>query len=189
MRVFRETPLPDGLLRSLLEQAHRAPSVGAAQPWRFVIVDDASRRAAVRASFERANAEALAGYDGERAARYARLKLEGLATAPAHLAVFTDDAPDEGHGLGRRTMPEMLAYSTVCAIQTFWLAARAQGVGVGWVSILEPDIVTKALDAPNGWTLTAYLCVGRPEEESETPALERAGWQARRPLDAVLFRR
>lgn len=172
-----------------LTLAHAAPSVGAAQPWRFVTVDDPARRARIHGIFEAENAQALKGYDGERAALYATLKLEGLTSAPVHLAVFSDPAPAEGHGLGRRTMPEMLPYSTICAIHTLWLAARAEGVGLGWVSILDPATVGAALDIPAEWTLIAYLCLGRPMEESFAPALERAGWQERRPLDAVILKR
>ena len=109
--------------------------------------------------------------------------------APIQLAVFTQADAEEGHGLGRQTMPEALAYSTVCAIHTLWLAARAEGVGLGWLSILEPDIVARALDAPENWRLTAYLCLGRSAEETTIPALERDGWQSRLPLEAVILRR
>ena len=163
--------------------------MGAAQPWRFVIVNDPARRAAIAASFERANAQALQGYTCERAQRYARLKLAGLDIAPVQLAVFNDPDPMEGHGLGRRTMPEMLLYSTICAIHSLWLAARAEGVGLGWISILEPDVVVKTLDTPAPWSLAAYLCIGWRAQESDSPALERAGWQDRRPLDAVILNR
>jgi 5,6-dimethylbenzimidazole synthase len=103
-----------------------------------------------------------------------------LREAPVHVAVFCDESTDQGHGLGKRTMPETLRYSTICAVHTFWLAARAQGLGVGWVSILDPKALAEALDAPVGWAFIAYLCVGWPEEEHLTPELERSGWQARR---------
>ncbi len=138
VRRFRRDPLPPGMLERLLGLAELAPSVGLSQPWRFVRVASAERRALVRANFESANAEALADYSGSRAALYARLKLSGLDDAPEQLAVFCESAPEQGHGLGRRTMPETLQYSTVCAVHTLWLAARALGIGVGWVSILEP---------------------------------------------------
>lgn len=190
VRRFRpDKPVAPALVEELVSVAALAPSVGLSQPWRFVLVESEPRRAAVRESFARANADALEGYDGERRALYARLKLAGLATAPVHLAVFSDEATETGHGLGRQTMPEMLRYSVVGAIQTLWLAARAEGLGVGWVSILEPQAVTAALDVPASWTLVAYLCVGWPEEEHLEPELERHGWEARAARVDLICRR
>ena len=112
--------------------------MGLSQPWRFVVVDDPARRAAIVANFKATNHEALQAYSGERRALYARLKLAGLEEAPAHMAVFVDETTEVGNGLGRRTMPEMLRYSAVAAITEMWLAARARGIGMGWVSILDP---------------------------------------------------
>jgi 5,6-dimethylbenzimidazole synthase len=178
VRNFRREPLPPGLLQSFLEAACMAPSVGYSQPWRFVEVASPAARGAVIANFERCNAEALAAYQGERAQAYAALKLAGLREAPGQLAVFTDGTTEVGHGLGRRTMPEMLEYSTVMAVQNFWLAARAAGVGVGWVSILKPEALCADLAIPAGWRLTAYLCVGYPETPSTEPELARRGWEA-----------
>ncbi|WP_072392289.1 5,6-dimethylbenzimidazole synthase [Hyphomicrobium sp. CS1GBMeth3] len=189
VRRFEARPLPDGLVERLVALACHAPSVGNSQPWRFVHVEDPSRRAAVRASFQRANREALDGYDGEARALYAQLKLEGLDLAPVQLAVFADEVTERGAGLGRQTMPETLRYSVVGAIHTLWLAARAEGVGVGWVSILEPDVVTAALDVPDSWTFIAYLCLGWPVEEHLDPELERAGWQARADSAGFVLRR
>lgn len=177
VRRFRSDPVDDGLLRRCLELAQFSPSVGNSQPWRFVRVADHDRRAAVIASFERCNAAAAGGYAGERYEAYRRLKLAGLREAPVHLAVFCDAATEAGHGLGRATMPEMLRYSVVAAVQTFWLGARANGLGVGWVSILEPDAIIASLDVPPGWQLVAYLCVGYPVEEHDDPELVRHGWQ------------
>lgn len=189
VRRFRTAPLADGLLEDLLATACLAPSVGNSQPWRFVVVEDAVRRRAIAENFEAANADALADYHGEQAKLYASLKLSGLRDAPVHLAVFCDDATADGHGLGKKTMPETLAYSVVGAVQTLWLAARASGVGVGWVSILDPDAATAVLDVPAGWRLIAYLCVGYPEEEHPDPELVRHGWQDRLALADVLIRR
>lgn len=177
------------LVEALVELASHAPSVGHCQPWRFVLVEDAGRRETVRASFARANAEALSGYSGERRTLYARLKLEGLTAAPVHLAVFADEATEAGAGLGRRTMPETLRYSVVSAVQILWLAARAEGLGVGWVSIFEPDVVKRELDVPDAWTLIAYLCLGWPEEEHLDPELARHGWQPRLDSSPILYRR
>jgi len=177
VRAFRTDPLPPGTVERLVELAALAPSVGYSQPWRFVTVSDPARRAAIRDSFLTANRQALDGYDGERKQLYARLKLAGLDRAPVQLAVFTDHGSERGHGLGRQTMPEMLDYSTVTAIHTFWLAARAEGIGVGWLSILDPRQVTEALDVPDGWGLTAYLCIGYPEAEEDRPKLEQVGWE------------
>jgi len=128
VRRFRRDPLPGGAVEALIELACLAPSVGLSQPWRFVIVENAAIRAAIRRNFESCNAQALAAQSSERAALYARLKLAGLEEAPAHLAVFADRATAQGHGLGRHTMPEMSDYSAVTAVHTIWLAARAQGI-------------------------------------------------------------
>jgi 5,6-dimethylbenzimidazole synthase len=180
VRHFRAGEAPDeAVLAELFDLAALAPSVGNSQPTRFVRVDDEGRRATIRANFETANREALSSYHGPRAELYARLKLGGLHDAPIHLAVFCDEATGQGHRLGALTMPETRRYSTVCALHTFWLAARARGLGVGWVSILNPGTITDALDVPRSWAFIAYLCVGFPREEHLIPELERAGWQAR----------
>ncbi len=189
VRRFRRTPIPAGALDRLIELACLAPSVGLSQPWRFAIVEDPARRAAIRTEFERCNASALSAYEGERAKLYASLKLAGLDQAPIHLAVFAERGTQQGHGLGQRTMPEMAEYSAVMAIHTMWLAARAQGLGIGWVSILDPQRVTSILDLPAEWRFIGYLCIGYPEAQDKVPALERAGWEHRRtPAEFVLKR-
>src|ERR1700749_2120466 len=180
VRHFRPDRAPDeATLAELFHLAALAPSVGNCQPTRFVRVDDNARRASVRANFEAANRDALNAYAGERAELYARLKLAGLRDAPIQLAIFCDEATEQGHGLGARTRPETRRYSTICALHTFWLAARAYGLGVGWVSILDSGAVAAALDVPQAWTFIAYLCVGFPLGEHLIPELERVGWQAR----------
>jgi 5,6-dimethylbenzimidazole synthase len=179
VRRFRSDPVPFELIEQLLLLATYAPSVGLSQPWRFVLVETAARRAAIAANFELANRAALDGYQGERRLAYAKLKLAGLGQAPVHLAVCADEATDVGHGLGRQTMPETLRYSVVTAVQILWLAARAEGLGVGWVSILDPDAACRTLELPRDWSLVAYLCIGWPEEEHDDPELERHGWQER----------
>jgi 5,6-dimethylbenzimidazole synthase len=189
VRRFRSEPLDCSLLAELLRVAALAPSVGNAQPWRFVIVDDAARRAEILSIFERENAEAAQGYEGERQALYRALKLAGLREAPIHLAVFCDEETGRGAGLGRRTMPETLRYSVVCAIHTLWLAARARGVALGWVSILDPHAVTDALDVPATWSLIGYLCLGWPDEVADRPELERQGWERRADPDAFVLQR
>jgi 5,6-dimethylbenzimidazole synthase len=179
VRRFRRDALPRGTLERLIELACLAPSVGLSQPWRFVIVDTPACRAAIRANFETCNAKALAAQSRQRAAGYARLKLAGLDDAPGHLAVFADPATTRGHGLGRHTMPEMIEYSAVTAVHTIWLAARAEGIGMGWISILDPAAVAATLDVPATWTFIGYLCLGFPETEDDIPDLERAGWERR----------
>jgi 5,6-dimethylbenzimidazole synthase len=188
VRCFRRDPLPAGTLERLIHLACLAPSVGLSQPWRFVIVDDLVRRTAVRDNFERCNADALAAQSSERAAAYARLKLAGLDDAPCQLAVFADRSTAQGHGLGRHTMPEMIEYSAVTAVHTIWLAARAEGIGVGWISILEPASVAAILDVPSQWKFIAYLCLGFPQAEDDVPDLARRGWEQRQPFSVVLRR-
>lgn len=189
VRHFRPDPVPSGLLNHLLDVVQLAPSVGNSQPWRFVQVESATPRAAVRTSFERCNREALAGYQGDRARAYASLKLSGLDRAPVQWAVFCDEGTVQGHGLGCVTMADTLAWSVVGAVNVLWLAARARGLGLGWVSILDPAEVAMTLGVPTSWRLVAYLCLGWPEEEHSTPELERLGWQPRTSLGrSVLIR-
>jgi 5,6-dimethylbenzimidazole synthase len=180
VRRFRRDPLPEGTLEALIELACLAPSVGLSEPWRFVIVDNEAARAAIQDNFAACNAAALAAQDRERAGLYARLKLAGLEEAPCHLAVFADRSTAQGHNLGRHTMPEMIEYSAVIAMHTIWLAARAQGIGMGWVSILEPPVVAAMLDVPADWKFIGYFCLGYPQSDENVPELERSGWERRR---------
>src|ERR1700689_3856514 len=187
VRRFRRDPLPGGTLEALIELACLAPSVGLSQPWRFVIVEDAATRAAIRQNFATCNAQALAAQSGDRAGLYAQLKLAGLDEAPCHLAVFADRATTQGHGLGRHTMPEMIDYSAVTAVHTIWLAARAQGIGMGWVSILDAAAVAALLDVPGDWKFIGYFCLGYPLADDTIPELEQSGWERRRLSAFVIF--
>jgi 5,6-dimethylbenzimidazole synthase len=189
VRRFRRDPLPGGTLEALIELACLAPSVGLSQPWRFVIVEDAATRAAIRQNFATCNAQALAAQSGDRAGLYAQLKLAGLDEAPCHLAVFADRATTQGHGLGRHTMPEMIDYSAVTAVHTIWLAARAQGIGMGWVSILDATAVAALLDVPADWKFIGYFCLGYPQADDTIPELEQSGWERRRLPSSVILRR
>ena len=179
VRHFQTRPLEPGLVESLIREAGLAPSVGYSQPWRFVRVSKEERRAAVRADFSQCNARALEDYEGEQARLYASLKLSGLEAAPVQLAVFVDEGSKTGKGLGRKTMPETMAYSVVMAVHTLWLAGRARGLGLGWVSILNPDKIRDILEVPEDWSLVAYLCLGYPVEEHCEPELSRFGWEER----------
>jgi 5,6-dimethylbenzimidazole synthase len=189
VRRFQRDPLPQGTLEQLLEFACLAPSVGLSQPWRFVIVDDPARRSAIRGNFAACNAQALAAQAPERTSPYAKLKLAGLEEAPAHFAVFADRSTEQGHGLGRHTMPEMIDYSAVTAVHTIWLAARAQGIGMGWVSILDPKAVSDILEMPEDWKFIGYFCLGYPQADDKVPELERAGWEYRRLPPSTVIRR
>ncbi|SMX39886.1 5,6-dimethylbenzimidazole synthase [Octadecabacter ascidiaceicola] len=177
VRHFKTDPIAPEILTRLQSAMDFAPAVGNARPWCVLQVEDVDLRNKMIANFESANEAASAIYDDAKAAKYRAMKLSGMIEAPVHLAVWTDCDPQEGAGLGRQTMPEMLAYSTVTAIHTFWLAARAENIGVGWVSILDPIAAKAAFDVPDSWQLTAYLCVGYPAETSDTPLLHRNGWQ------------
>jgi 5,6-dimethylbenzimidazole synthase len=179
VRRFSDRPVPAALIDSLLDIAQLSPSVGNSQPWRWVQVASAAKRAEIRSIFTTCNDAARQVHAGDRDRAYAALKLEGLDRAPLQFAVFCDKATKQGHGLGCHSMAEMLEYSTVAMIATFWLAARAAGLGVGWISILDPRRVGQVLDAPAQWKLVAYLCVGWPETDHLDPELERYGWQNR----------
>jgi 5,6-dimethylbenzimidazole synthase len=177
VRHFLPDPVDQPTLDRLRAAMDMAPSVGNARPWRVLEVATPALRDAVIANFETANAKAAQIYDDEKRARYNKLKLAGLRIAPVHLAVFTEATPQEGHGLGRQSMPEMLSYSTVAAIHTLWLAARAENLGLGWVSILDPDAIARTLSVPEHWHLTGYLCIGKAAGNDDTPLLHRNDWQ------------
>jgi 5,6-dimethylbenzimidazole synthase len=185
-RGYMPDPLPDETLTRILGAAHRAPSVGLMQPWRFIVIRDRDVRAAVHANFLRANQAAQQTYAGERAEQYSGLKLEGILEAPQNVCVVCDPDSGQGHRLGRLTMRETAIYSAVCAVQNLWLAARAEGVGVGWVSILDPVVLQQTLHIPEGVVPVAYLCIGYVDRFATEPELERSGWERRAPLEDVL---
>jgi 5,6-dimethylbenzimidazole synthase len=183
---FLPEPLSDEVLGRLLEAAHHAPSVGLMQPWRFILIRTLEIRRAVHDIFLRSNQAALGTYEGDRAEKYAGLKLEGILEAPQNLCIVCNPESERGHRLGRHSMPEMALYSAVCAVQNLWLAARAEGVGVGWVSVLDKDALKKVLNIPAKIVPVAYLCLGYIDHFSAEPDLERAGWEHRIALDHVL---
>ncbi len=185
-RGFLDKPLPEDLLHRLLAAAHSAPSVGLMQPWRFIVIRDSVVRRAVHGIFEEANQQAADRYMGEQRERYAALKLEGILEAPQNLCVLCDSGSERGHGVGRQTMPETALYSTVCAIQNLWLAARSEGIGVGWVSILDPEKLRKVLNIPAHLTFVAYLCLGYVDGFAAEPDLERCGWERRMSLETTI---
>ena len=179
VRHFRTDPVEAAVLDRCLGAFGLAPSVGLSEPWRVIRVDSQTAKAACIANFIAANAQALQGYVDEKAELYSNLKLSGMREAPVHLAVFCDEATAKGAGLGAQTMPETRAYSVVGAITLFWLAARAEGLGLGWVSILDAARLSHDLAVPESWKLIGYLCVGWPEAHDNTPELERVGWETR----------
>jgi len=189
VRAFRSDPLPETVLGKLIAQAARAPSVGNSQPSRFVMVRSAERRRALVAHVEAEQIAAGEKYDAAERAEYQRLKLHGLAECPVVIAIYCVRDPAEGAGLGRQTMPEALVYSTICAVHTLWLAARAEGIGLGWVSILDPATVSVLLDVPADWHFIGILCLGYPKTEAELPLLHTTGWQARLAVEAVVIER
>ena len=180
VRRFRNDPVDEAVLARCLAAIQLAPSVGLSEPWRILRVDSAAARDAALKNFETANAAALAGYSGEKAELYAGLKLSGMRDAPVQLAIYCDDETTQGHGLGAATMPEMRRYSVVTAVTLFWLALRAEGLGLGWVSVLDPVQLSRDLGVPDDWALVGYFCLGWPEALSLTPELEEKGWETRR---------
>ncbi|GJG86161.1 hypothetical protein tb265_13420 [Gemmatimonadetes bacterium T265] len=186
VRNFRPDPVPEPVLRRLLEAAHRAGSVGLMQPWDFVLVRSAARKAELYRLFREATARAAARYADDRRAAYGALKLQGILDAPLSVCVTCDTARGGPHVLGRDSIPETDRYSTCLAVQNLWLAARAEGVGVGWVSIVDNAELARALGLPAHVVPVAFLCVGYPVEFAPTPMLEATGWRRRLPLDALV---
>lgn len=185
---FRPDPIPAEVLLRVLDAAHHAGSVGFMQPWNFLVITSPERRERIHRIFRAENERAAAAYGGDRRALYGRLKLEGIRECGANICVTCDRERHGPNVLGRNTMRDTDVYSTCCAIQNLWLAARAEGLGVGWVSILEPAAVKRALEIPERLEMIAYLCIGYVDEFAGAPDLERAGWQQRLPLSRVAFR-
>ena len=187
VRRFKPDAIDNDILHDILRQAMLAPSVGYSQPWRFISVETESLRQQIIQNYETENAKASQIYDNEQAQLYRSLKLAGLKEAPTHLAIFAEQEPQQGKGLGRQTMPETIHYSVVAAIENLWLAARANGVGMGWVSILDPLAVCKTLETPKNWYLIGYMCLGYPQEEHTDPELIRAGWEKTVDMADIFF--
>lgn len=184
---FLPDPLPDDLVGRLLHAAHSAPSVGFMQPWNFVLVRSGKTRREVHRAFLRANAEAAAMFEGERRRQYRALKLEGILKAPLSICVTCDPTRGGKVVLGRTHNPRMDVYSTVCAVQNLWLAARAEGVGVGWVSIFHDDDIRAILGIPAHVEIVAWLCVGFVDRLHAQPELAVKGWRQRLPLADLVF--
>ena len=178
---------PDALLR-ILEAAHTAPSVGFMQPWNFILIDDPQLKARAHDAFVSANQEAAALFTGDRAALYRRLKLAGMQKAPLNIVVTSDRNRGGAVVLGRTHNRDMDLYSTVCAVQNLWLAARAEGIGVGWVSIFDHDQMRRILGLPDGVEIIAYLCMGYVDQMYSQPELAVKGWCQRLRLDDLIMK-
>lgn len=183
---FRPDPIDPDALRRVLAAAHAAPSVGFMQPWDFLLIRDAAQRAEIHAAFESANAEAEEMFEGDRKALYRSLKLEGILTAPLNICVTCDRTRGGKVVLGRTHNRDMDLYSTVCAVQNLWLAARAEGIGIGWVSIFRPEDLRALLGIPEHVEIVAYLCAGYVDDLYTRPELEARGWRKRLDLDRVI---
>lgn len=186
IRRFRPDPVPEDVLRRLLDAAHRAPSVGLSQPWRFVVVRSDEVRARVRAIAERERLRQAPRFD-ERARHFLEQKVEGIIEAPVGVCICCVPPPADVEVLGRGTIPETDLYSTICAIQNLWLTARAEGLGVGWVSFYQPPDLRAVLGIPEEVDPVAWLCVGWPDERPVRPGLERAGWASRGRLEDFVY--
>lgn len=187
IRRFRPDDVPEDVLGRVLEAAHRAPSVGLMQPWRLIVVRALETRVEVRRLAQRERLRQGERF-GERAARFLDQKVEGVVEAPLGICVCCDHGEAGEEILGRATIPETDVYSTACAIENLWLAARAEGLGVGWVSFYRPADLRALLGIPSRVDPIAYLCVGWPDERPLRPGLEAAGWSARAPLEQVVMR-
>ncbi|MGO1462299.1 MAG: 5,6-dimethylbenzimidazole synthase [Marinobacter sp.] len=183
---FLPDPIPRPVLARLLKAAHHAPSVGFMQPWDFILIDSAEVRQQVLASFNEENAKAADNYTGERQQTYRSLKLQGITESPMNLCITCDRSRGGTHVLGRNSIVEMDLFSTCLAVQNLWLAARAEGIGVGWVSIIDQGELAKILNLPDNVYPLAYLCLGYVSEFADQPELEAKGWRSRLPLDELV---
>ena len=181
------TPIPDDVLSRVLYAAHHAPSVGFMQPWNFVVVRSEEVKQKVHDSFNKAHNEAANMFEADKAEIYRKLKLEGILESPINLCITCDRSRTGPVVIGRTAIKTMDLYSSVCAVQNFWLAARAEGLGVGWVSIVKQKELQEALGIPKEIVPIAYLCVGYVSHFYQEPELQTAGWLDRMPLDELIY--
>ncbi|GMT48744.1 MAG: nitroreductase [bacterium] len=183
---FKPDPIPDDVILRILDSAHHAPSVGFMQPWDFIIVQNPDIKKQIKKGFQKAHKEAAEMFHGERKEKYKSFKLEGIMEAPMGICVTCDRSRTGDTIIGRTANPEMDLYSSVCAVQTLWLAARAENLGVGWVSIIDHDLLKKILAIPKHIVPIAYLCIGYVTHFPDKPDLEKAGWLPRTPLQSLI---
>lgn len=188
VRRFKSDPIPEAALGRILTAAMQAPSVGYSQPWNFILVKDLDVRRKVHAAFQRANEEAKDLFAGERGEKYAALKLEGILESALNICVTCDRNRFGPLVLGRTAQPDMDLFSTVCAVENLWLAARSEGVGVGWVSIIHPGELTALMGLPPGVVPIAYLCMGYTDAFAAEPELKTAGWLPQVPFSDLVYR-
>ncbi|MBN7768748.1 5,6-dimethylbenzimidazole synthase [Marinobacter daepoensis] len=183
---FLPEPIPDDVLGRILKAAHHAPSVGFMQPWDFIVIDSLAVRKRVLASFNEENEKAADQYTGRRKDTYRSLKLQGILESPMNLCITCDRTRGGPHVLGRNSIVEMDLFSTCLAVQNLWLAARAEGIGVGWVSILDQQVLSDILQLPEHVYPLAYLCLGYVSEFLGQPELQTRGWRSRLPLEELV---
>lgn len=187
IRRYRPDAVPDELITAVLEAGHRAPSVGHSQPWRFIVITDPATRDRAAAMADRARVDQAAHLASERAARMLDLKLEGLREAPVGVVVACDRRTPAMGVLGRATFPDADLWSCATAIENMWLTARAHGLGMGWVTLFDPDELADLLGLPEGVVTLGWLCLGWPDERPPSPGLERAAWSKKMPLEQVVL--
>lgn len=183
---FIRKPISDELLDKLFYSASLAPSVGFSQPWEFVVIRNQETKQAIANNFAAENKKAFGLFNDVKQQQYQKLKLEGIVEAPVNIAVFY--SPSKTPVLGQTSMKEMGEYSVVCAVHNMWLMARSMNIGIGWVSILNPEAVKKTLNAPQDNKLIAYLCVGYVSEFLDKPELEKLNWETRKEKDQFVIR-
>ena len=186
VRRFLPSAIPSEVVEKVLLAAHHAPSVGFMQPWSFILIRDPQRKKLIKEAFLQARGQEAEQFSGERKKLYLSLKLEGIEEAPVNICVTCDSTRHGPAVLGRTLIPETDIYSTCCAIQNLWLAARVEGLGVGWVSILSRDRLKEILKIPSHVTPVAYLCLGYTRSFEPKPELEKVGWLKRMPLREVI---
>ncbi len=184
---FIDEDVSDEMLDKLLRAAHHAPSVGFMQPWNFLVIKDADTKKRVHEDFLQAHEESAKMFDEKKREQYRGFKLEGIQESPVNLLITCDRARTGSVVIGRTVQPEMDLYSTVCAVQNLWLAARAEGLGVGWVSIIHEEVLREIFKLPDSVVVIAYLCIGHVSHFPEMPELEKAGWLPRLNLEELVF--
>ena len=184
---FISKPLSDEVLARILNAAHHAPSVGFSQPWNFVLIRDDVTKEKIKKSFEQEKIKSASDVDHQKKEKYLSLKLEGILESDVNICITYDPTKFGPFVIGRSSIPETGIYSVCCAVQNLWLAARAEGIGVGWVSILSIELLKEALSLPEHIIPIAYLCLGHVSEFAEKPDLENAKWLARLELKDVIY--